>query len=380
MTGVSFVIPVHNAGPGLLDTVRSVLAQADSASSLEIVLVDDRSADDSVTAARRAFPDAPLVVVPAHGMGAAAALNRGLDAAHFALIAQVDQDVVLEHGWLEHLVTRMDADDIAAVQGQYVTDPNAGLFARIMGRDLQERYASLSRYTGHACTGNVLYRAGALRAVGGFDESLGYGYDNDMSYRLCAAGLRLLYCAEARSRHQWREGLFGYARQQYGFGYGRLDLVAKHRDRVAGDSVSPALMMLHPIVTAAAIALAGCAVASGPNGTVASAACVGALGLLALLALERAVAGTRAAVRFGDWVPLLFPLAHLVRDLVWVWAILVWSLRRMAGIAVRPGHSMKPRTTSYAEARAGAAPVIEAGRSVRADSRARRARWPSSAL
>lgn len=382
MTGVSVVIPVHNGGPELLDTLRSVLEQMDRARPLEVVLVDDGSTDGAVALARQSFPEAPLVIVAAEGAGAAAALNRGLAVARFPLVAQVDQDVVVKEGWLRHLVTRMDADDVGAVQGQYVTDPNATFFARIMGRDLQERYAALDGDTSHACTGNVLYRAGALRAVGGFDESLGYGYDNDMSYRLRAAGFRLLYCSEAHSGHRWREGLSGYARQQYGFGYGRIDLVAKHRNRIAGDSVSPPSMMLHPLVTTVAVALLALATARSLSGASASAAMAGAVGLLGLLAVERTVAGVRAAVRFRDWVPLLFPFAHLIRDLAWVCAIVVWSARRLAGIDVRPSHSMWPRASgdlARLEREIPASPTAQ-DRSARADSRARRARRPSGAL
>ena len=171
----------------------------------------------------------------------------------------------------------------------------------------------------------------------------------------------------------------GYARQQYGFGYGRIDLVAKHRDKVAGDSVSPLLMMLHPVVTALAMALFGLAIASGLTGRLATTSIDVALALLALLAVERMVAGVRASVRFHDWVPLLFPLAHLVRDLAWVSAIVVWSIRRTSGIAVRPGHSMKPRATSSAWT-GDTASAIAQDQSDRADSPSLRAQRPSSAL
>jgi len=52
-------------------------------------------------------------------------------------------------------------------------------------------------------------------------------------------------CPEATSTHEWRDNFVGYLRQQYGFGYGRLDLVAKHRRRLTGDDVSRVEMMLH---------------------------------------------------------------------------------------------------------------------------------------
>ncbi len=340
MTGVSVVVPVHNAGVALIDTVRSILAQAAPALPLEVILVDDRSDDAAVDLVRREFPGAPLMAIEADGLGAAAAINRGLASARHPFIAQVDQDVVLGQGWLAHLLPALAECDVAAAQGQYVTDDRASLLSRVMGRDLQERYASLDADTGHVCTGNVVYRAAALRHVGGFDGSLGYGYDNDLSYRLRAAGYRLRYVPAAQSTHRWRDSLAGYVRQQYGFGYGRLDLVAKHRGRLTGDSVSPAMMMAHPVITAVAFGLLASA---GVLPAFAPASLNAGILLLVALAAERAWVGARAARRFGDWVPLLFPVVHFVRDLAWVAAIAVWLIRRVAGARTHPRHSMQPR-------------------------------------
>jgi hypothetical protein len=47
-----------------------------------------------------------------------------------------------------------------------------------------------------------------------------------LSYRLRDAGYRLVFRRDAESVHRWREGLSGYLKQRYGFGYGRIDLVA----------------------------------------------------------------------------------------------------------------------------------------------------------
>ena len=46
-----------------------------------------------------------------------------------------------------------------------------------------------------------------------------------------------------------------------------------------------------------------------------------ALGVLAALALERAIAGWRAYRTTGDAVALAFPFAHLARDVCWASAI-----------------------------------------------------------
>jgi hypothetical protein len=241
------------------------------------------------------------------------------------------------------LVGALDDPTVAAAQGRYVADRRGSFFARVMELDLEQRYSRLGEHTDHVCTGNTAYRATALEAVGGLDESLGYGYDNDLSYRLQAAGYRLTFCRSARSHHRWREGLVGYLVQQYGFGYGRLDVIARHPTRVAGDAVSPTWMMGHPLVMGVALVLllAGAVLATRPGGAFELVA--GGAVLLLALGAERAIAGVRAWKQFGSTAALAFPVVHLARDVVWVAAIVVWTARRALGRPHRPGHSMSAR-------------------------------------
>ena len=341
-TGVSFVVPVHNGATCVADTLASIAAQADGR-PMEIIVVEDGSADESAALLRRLAQHYPLTVVPGPGRGAAAALNAGIRAAAQPIICQVDQDVVLEPGWLTTLLGALEDPTVAAAQGRYIADPQASLFARIMGLDLEQRYERIGRYPDHVCTGNTAYRASALKAVGLLDGSLGYGYDNDLSYRLQTAGYRLAFCPDARSRHRWREGMQGYLVQQYGFGYGRLDVVARHPDRWTGDAVSPATMMAHPAVTAAAICLlAGGALSAAVAGRTFGLVAAG-VSVLLVLVVERAVAGVRAWRRFGDATALAFPFVHLARNAAWVVAVLVWGARRALRRPFRPHHSMTAR-------------------------------------
>lgn len=344
--GVSVVIPVHNGAEHLDAVLASVDAQRDGR-PLEIIAVDDGSRDESGAILARWQHTASITVIPGPGRGAAAALNEGIRNATFAVICQVDQDVVLAPGWMGHLVEALDDPGIAAAQGYYVTPRDGSIWARVMGLDLEDRYRALGeRDVDHVCTGNTAYRAEALREVGLFDEALGYGYDNDMSYRLKAAGHRLVIRPRARSVHRWRDGLRGFLRQQYGFGYGRLDLVAKHRgSRVRGDDVSGLVMMLHAPLMAAAVALLALTPLFGLAGLAAEAALL-AVVIVATLALERAIAGVRAALAFRDPAGLLFVPLHLARDLAWTAAIVVWTVRRLRGVGSRPADSMRPRSAA----------------------------------
>jgi glycosyltransferase involved in cell wall biosynthesis len=342
-SGVSFVIPVHNGARWIQQVLAAIADQADDR-PMEIIVVDDASRDDSVERVRSWRPPCPLRIIAGAGKGAAAALNTGVRTAVHPIVCQVDQDVILRRGWMQSLVACLDDPSVAAVQGYYTYDRGATLLARVMNRDLEQRYAAIAGdETTHVCTGNAAYRASALVEVGLFDETLGYGYDNDMSYRLAAAGYRLRLCRDARSVHRWREGIPGYLVQQYGFGYGRLDLVFRHRGRFRGDSVSPAAMMVHAPLMAAAV---GGLLAAGVLAAVGGPASVltwFSLLIVAGLVGERSAAAVAAARRFGDLTPLAFPIVHLARDLVWVAAIAMWLARRFGRRPTAPAHSMRGR-------------------------------------
>jgi hypothetical protein len=342
LPGVSFVLPVRNGARWLARVLDAIRAQR-WPGAIEIIAVDDGSTDASPAILQRVAAAHGMTILNGAGQGAAAALNRGIRAARYPFVAQVDQDVVLHDGWLQRLMAAFDADTVAAAQGRYVPADGADRWARVMALDLAVRYDRLGARVGHVCTGNTVYRRAALLAVDLFDERLGYGYDNDMSYRLTRAGYELAFVPAATSVHFWREGLTGYARQQYGFGYGRLDLLRKHRGRVAGDDVSRLRMMAQAPATAAAMlaaALAGGFALAGVSSPVplATAAALGAA-----LAADRAGTGLAAAVRFRDPAGLWFLPVHAVRNGAWVWAIGVWMARRLTGRGLRPADSMRPR-------------------------------------
>ena len=346
--GVSVVLPVHN-GAQWLDAVIDAIWSARYDGPIEILAIDDGSTDHSRELLSKHATGGRLTLIEGERRGAAAAMNVGIRQARYPLIAQIDQDVVIAPGWLQILATALADPTVGAAQGHYIAASDAGPWARVMGLDLKQRYQQLGPWTNHVCTGNSIYRREALLAVGLFDESLGYGYDNDLSYRLTEAGYRLAFRSDAISTHYWREGLVNYARQQYGFGYGRLDLVAKHRRRLAGDNVSQLTMMLHgPLMTLAVLLIVATA-AMAVTGWSPRLPAVAALTILAVLLAERTIAGRRAASAFGDTAGYWFGPVHLIRDIAWAAAIGMWSVRRAGGVSPRPADSMTGRKGARSE-------------------------------
>ncbi len=340
--GVTFVVPVLNGAPTLRRSLSSIVAQRDDR-PFEIIAIDDGSVDRSRHLLTKLHRHGLVRLIDGERRGAAAAINAGIREAAHPIICQVDQDVILQPGWLAQVLEHFDDPDVAAVQGHYVTSPTAGFWARATGRDLEHRYSRIQgRLIDHVCTGNTAYRARALHHVGLLDERLGYGYDNDLSYRLHGAGYRLAFCRPATSVHIWREGLSGYLRQQFGVGYGRLDVIARHPRRVTGDDVSGTMMMLH--APAMLIALITCAVAgvlavAGGSWRLWLAA---AFALVATLFVERFCAGIQAWRRTRDRTALAFAATHLVRDVAWSAAIVLWVARCVFRRERAPAHSMLP--------------------------------------
>jgi glycosyltransferase involved in cell wall biosynthesis len=341
--GVSFVMPVYNGRRWLRDALDGIDAQRDGR-PFEVIAVDDGSRDGSRRILEEAARSGRVSLIAGPGRGIAAAINTGIREARYPIICQVDQDVILAPGWLARLLEALEDPSVAAAQGHYQTAPDAGFWARMMGRDLEQRYRRIrTDDVDHVCTGNSAYRASALHQVGLLDETLGYGSDNDLSYRLIAAGHRLVFYREAVSLHRWREDVAGYVRQQYGVGYGRLDLLARHPHRVGGDDVSGALMMAHGPLTFLAIAGLIASAVAALSGAPWRIIALASIGLLLLLFAERTLAGVAAWRRSGDRSTLAFGVAHFLRDAAWAAAIVTWTLRYLRRGAASPSNSM-PRS------------------------------------
>jgi hypothetical protein len=333
-------MPVLNGRRSLRAAIDGILAQRDGC-PFEIIAIDDGSTDGSRKLLEKWAAAGTVRLLLGAGRGAAAAINAGIREARQPVVCQVDQDVILQPGWLSSLLRALEDPDVAAAQGHYVTRRGAGFWARAMGRDLEHRYSKIrGRFVDHVCTGNTAYRARALHQVDLLDERLGYGYDNDLSYRLAGRGHRLAFCRDAISVHCWREDFGGYLRQQFGVGYGRLDVIARHPRRVCGDDVSSLVMMLHGPAMLVALAGLGSAVLVAALGGRWSALTAASAAIIGVLAIERTAAGFAAWRRTGDPAALAFAAAHLIRDCAWAAAIVIWLARRSLKRDAKPAHSM----------------------------------------
>ncbi|MFN7999124.1 MAG: glycosyltransferase family A protein [Bryobacteraceae bacterium] len=181
-TLISVIVPAYNAARFLPEAIASIRAQ--NWEPLEILLVDDGSTDETATVA--AALEGVRVFRKPNG-GAASARNFGLKEARGEWISFLDADDLWPPDKLSCLGPRLEADpslDVVTGRIQYV--PMDGALW------LDYRFERPDNTVSHIHLGAALYRRRAFERIGGFDESLRVGDDQDWFLRAREAGLGIL--------------------------------------------------------------------------------------------------------------------------------------------------------------------------------------------
>jgi GT2 family glycosyltransferase len=114
---VSIIIVNYNGKKYLKECLTSLFNQ--TYKYFEIIVVDNKSSDDSVEFVRSSFGDSILVIQNDTNLGFAAGCNIGIKASKGSLICLFNQDVVADKEWLSILVSVIQSsEDIAAVTGK----------------------------------------------------------------------------------------------------------------------------------------------------------------------------------------------------------------------------------------------------------------------
>jgi cellulose synthase/poly-beta-1,6-N-acetylglucosamine synthase-like glycosyltransferase len=254
---VSVVIAGRNEGASIGQCIRAALHCGYS--NLEVIFVDDCSEDDSVTAAERA----------AHGVtgsscdsarvrifrsprrnGKASELNIGIRLARGEFIAIIDADSAIQYGAVQYWLLPFTEPRVGGVCANIrVNNSTQSLLTR-----LQEIEYALRFTTGRSAAAlfNILpvipgmggiFRAEALRRLGGFDTGL--GDDTDLTMNLRKQRWKLAFSLDAlvwtnvpvTREHLWRQRI----RWQRNVIKIRL---SKHRDMIALWRYGPANALL----------------------------------------------------------------------------------------------------------------------------------------
>jgi GT2 family glycosyltransferase len=182
---------------------RSPGQAAESSADIEIIVVDDCSADETALIASRY---SVRLIKLTHNLGPSAARNRGAEIACGQVLFFLDSDVVLAPGTLARAEAAISIPDTGAVIGSYDDDPAA--------RSVVSRFKNLAHHYFHQrsrreastfWSGCGLIRSDVFVAAGGFDEDRRHFEDIELGYRMVAQGIRIVLDPGLQVKHlkQW---------------------------------------------------------------------------------------------------------------------------------------------------------------------------------
>ena len=228
---VTVVIPVRGSlEPGLLDGIGSVA---------HIIVVDDESPTPVTAPERNSSNVAITVIRRATNGGPAAARNTGLAAVETALVAFLDADCLPRRGWLEPLLEQFGDRDVAAVAPRITSAeplgaPDHPLLARYeranasLDRGNQRGRVRARTRLSYVPSAALVCEVAALRALGGFDESLGVGEDVDLVWRIDEADRTVRYEPSSTVGHRHRTTPWSWARRRFDYGTSAGPLARRH--------------------------------------------------------------------------------------------------------------------------------------------------------
>ena len=243
----SVVIPVWNDTRRLPACLAS-LDQQLTRYSYEVIVVDDGSQED-IRACLAAFPRVTLLR-QAHA-GPAVARNRGAHEARGAIVLFTDSDCRPTPGWLEAMVQPfMDSPQVVGVSGAYQSDQTS-VVPRLIQAEYEQRYRMLARRPSidYISTDSAAYRRSVFLEYGGFSEAFlqACAEDGDLSYRMSAARLKLVFSPQAIVKHYHPDSLLWYWRRKYKYSYWRMLAFRRSPSKMVADSHTPQLMKLQSL-------------------------------------------------------------------------------------------------------------------------------------
>ncbi|MFC7342762.1 mycofactocin biosynthesis glycosyltransferase MftF [Saccharopolyspora griseoalba] len=226
---VTAVIPVHGARP------TALLAALEG---LRVVLVDDGSSEPIPGAVRHDVKRGP-----------GAARNTGWRAVTTPLVAFLDADTAPQPGWLEPLLEHFADPEVAAAAPRIRSVAGDSALARYesarspLDLGIQPGPVRPGARISYVPTAALVVRAETLDELGGFDESMRFGEDVDLIWRL-VENHQARYEPAAVVEHRPRGSWPALLRQRFGYGSSAGPLGSRHGERVA-----PVRMSLWSLLT-----------------------------------------------------------------------------------------------------------------------------------
>ncbi len=231
---VSVIVPAYNEEKTIAHTIESL--QKITYPKVEFIVLSDGSSDGTGDAVRRAIQGDPRFrfVDNTENKGKAATLNQGIDLAQGQFVACMDADSMVEPDVFEKALPYFRGKRVGAVTITVEVAEKKRFLHRIfdieyiIGLSLFLKVFSFFDSVFVTPGPFSIYRATALRHIGGFDAN-NITEDLEIAYRLQKAHYRIATCMEAKVRTYIPPTFSGLYKQRRRWYTGALQTLNQHR-------------------------------------------------------------------------------------------------------------------------------------------------------
>ncbi|MEM2507357.1 MAG: glycosyltransferase [Candidatus Bathyarchaeia archaeon] len=230
---VTIGVCVRNCENTIRKAIESIMAQDYPHDFIEVIFVDDGSEDSTLTIIKEYVSKMDMKVKIFHHRwkGLGASRNVVVKNASGEYIIWVDGDMRIPKDHVRKQVVFMEENpNVGIAKAKYGISDDQSLVAKL--EDVPFVIISLQNHVDGlklSGTGGSIYRTGAIRQVGGFDENLsGVGEDLDAAYRILQAGWSIrgspaifFETRETNWKSLWRKYVW--------YGYGNFSVYFKNK-------------------------------------------------------------------------------------------------------------------------------------------------------
>ena len=210
----SIIIPAHNQVKHTFQCLRSLIQEI-GLTDAEIIIVNNGSSDETgrVLSYLKSFIS---VIDSEENLGFVRACNQGAAAARGEYLIFLNNDTVIQPGWLKHLVETVEKDQFIGAVGSMLLYPDGRLqeaggivwrdgraanYGR--GDDPEKSKYTFAREVDYCSGAALLVRKKLFTELGGFDERYAPAYyeDTDLCFGLRSLGYKVVYQPLARVVH-----------------------------------------------------------------------------------------------------------------------------------------------------------------------------------
>ena len=220
---VSVIVPARNEARHIGACLESLRHESYPQQLVEIVVVDNGSTDNTVAIATAAN----VRVIEQRSGLVGAVRNAGARESSGDILAFLDADCVTSGRWLQTTVALLSEMDVGAAGGGYLASRNGSWVQLAWAPTEPAPLAEVSALPG----GSLVIRRTTFEAIGGFNELLSAGEDDDLCRRVLAVPQKVVAAPDAAVIHLgYPETLRAVARRQIWHGSSQLDVATTWRE------------------------------------------------------------------------------------------------------------------------------------------------------